>query len=98
VFNFLGEHVRTFPAFGFVASSKRLKKYSRYTDQYSLIVESGYGGNMYVYYLTPDGMTAKQVIVRLGVDSLGIGYIQGVGVVIIGQMNSTTEVIFVRGL
>jgi hypothetical protein len=90
-FDFLGRHLMTFPAFQFVASSKRLRKYCRYTERFALIVESGRGGNMYVYYRPEDGVIAKQVIVRLRVDSLGIGYIEGEGIILIGESGQTGE-------
>lgn len=85
VFDMLEGHLFSIPAFGFVASSKRLRKYCRYTERFALIVESGTGGNMYVYYRPDDGIIAKQVIVRLGLDSLGVGFIEGEGVIIIGE-------------
>lgn len=85
VFDFMGRHISTVPAFQFVASSKRLRKYCRYTNRFALIVEGGRGGNMYVYYQPDDGVIAKQVIVRLRMDSLGIGFIEGEGVIIIGE-------------
>jgi CS domain len=98
IFNVFEGHVRTFPAFNFVASSKRLKKYCRYTDQYALIVESGRGGNMYVYYMPDDsGQVAKQLVVRLGVESLGVGLL-GEDVVIVGESERGPEALIVRGL
>jgi len=92
VFDFEGKHTLTVPAFQFVASSKRLKKYCRYTETFAVIVESGRAGNMYVYYQPEDGVTAKQIIVRLGMDSLGIGYIEGEGVIIIGEIGENAQV------
>jgi len=97
-FNVDGQHVMTAPAFGFVSSSKRLRKYLRYTDSFSLIVESGSGGNMYVYYLPQNGITAKQIVVRLGLDSLGIGFISSQGVVVIGHVDNVPQAVLVTGL
>ena len=91
-------HVMTVPAFSFVASSKRLRKYCAYTERFAMIVESGRGGNMYVYYLPQDGLEAKQIIVRLGVDSLGIGVIDGDKVVLIGEGVEGFEAVVVGGL
>jgi hypothetical protein len=91
-------HVMTVPAFSFVASSKRLRKYCAYTERFALIVESGRGGNMYVYYLPQDGLEAKQVIVRLGLESLGIGVIEGDRVVVIGEAVEGFEAVVVGGL
>lgn len=98
VFDVVAGHVMTVPAFSFVASSKRLRKYSRYTDEFAVIVESGKGGNMYVYYLPPDGAIAKQIVVRLGMDSLGVGFVPGEGVVIIGEGHDGFEGVVVGGL
>ena len=91
-------HIMTFPAFSFVASSKRLKKYCGYTDRFAVIVEGGRGGNMYVYYLPQDGLEAKQLIVSLGVESLGIGVIEGEGVVVIGEGSEEFEAVVVADL
>lgn len=93
VFDVTAGHVMTVPAFSFVASSKRLRKYCGYTDRFAMIVESGRGGNMYVYYLPQDGLEAKQVVVRLGVESLGVGLIEE-GVVVLGEL----EAVVVTGL
>jgi len=93
-----GQHVMTIPAFSFVASSKRLRKYCAYTERFALIVESGRGGNMYVYYLPEDGLEAKQVIVRLGVESLGIADMGGDRVVVIGEGVGGYEAVVVGGL
>jgi hypothetical protein len=98
VFDVLNGHSVTFPAFSFVASSKRLRKYSRYTDEFALIVESGRGGNMYVYYLPHDGVVSRQIVVKLGVDSMGVGLISGEGVVIIGEGAHGFEALLVEGL
>jgi len=98
VFDMVAGHVMTVPAFSFVASSKRLRKYSRYTDDFAVIIESGKGGNMYVYYLPQDGEIAKQIVVRLGLDSLGVGFVPGEGVVIIGEGENGFEGIVVGGL
>jgi hypothetical protein len=98
VFDVLDGHTITFPAFSFVASSKRLRKYSRFTDEFALIVESGKGGNMYVYYLPPDGVIAKQMVVKLRVDSLGVGSVAGEGVVIVGEGADGFEALVVGGL
>jgi hypothetical protein len=93
----IGGHVVTFPAFSFVASSKRLRKYVKFTERFALIVESGRGGNMYVYYIPEDGLVAKQVVVRLGVESLGIGLVEE-GVVLIGEGDGGFEAVVVGGL
>lgn len=93
VFDVTAGHIMTVPAFSFVASSKRLRKYCGYTDRFAMIVESGRGGNMYVYYLPQDGLEAKQVVVRLGVESLGVGLIEE-GVVVLGDL----EAVVVTGL
>ena len=98
VFDIIGGHVTSFPAFSFVASSKRLRKYCRYTEEYAVIVESGMGGNMYVYYLPQDGLVAKQVIVKLGVESLGVGVIVGEGVVVLGEGQGGFEAVVIGGL
>jgi hypothetical protein len=91
-------HVRTFPAFSFVASSKRLRKYCRYGEEYVVIVESGRGGNLYAYYLPEDGVLAKQVVLRLGVESIGVGMIQGDKLIILGEVDDVFEVVIVGGL
>jgi len=95
-----GVHEISVPAFAFVASSKRLRKFVRYTDRFACIVESGKGGNMYVYYVPDEerGETARQVVVRLGVDSLGIGLIRDVGIVVIGEGKDGYEAVIVGGL
>ena len=98
VFAVGGLHVRTFTAFSFVASSKRLRKFCRYTDEFAVIVESGRGANLYAYYLPEDGLTAKQVVVRLGVDSIGIGMIEGYGIIVLGEMEDGSEAVVVGGL
>lgn len=98
VFDVIDGHTLSVPAFNFVASSKRLRKYCRYTDEFAMIVESGRGGNMYVYYLPENGVTAKQLVIRVGVDSLGIGLIKGEGVVIIGDGEKGPEAVVVGGL
>lgn len=98
VFDVTGGHVMSFPAFSFVASSKRLRKYCRYTEEYAIIVESGQGGNMYAYYLPQDGLVAKQVVVKLGVESLGVGMIVGEGMVVLGEGQEGFEAVVVGGL
>lgn len=98
VFDAVMGHSMTFPAFSFVASSKRSKKYCRYTEKFAVIVESGRRGNMYVYYLPQDGLVSKQLVVRLGVESLGIGVIKGNDVVVIGEGDRGFEAVMVRGL
>ena len=98
VFDVVAGHIMTVPAFSFVASSKRLRKYCRYTDEFAIIVESGKGGNMYVYYLPQDGAIAKQIVVRLGMDSLGVGFVSGEGVVVIGEGRDGFEGVVVGGL
>jgi len=98
VFDIGQGHVMTVPAFSFVASSKRLRKYCAYTDRFAVIVESGRGGNMYVYYLPQDGLEAKQMIVRMGVESLGVGWIEGEGIVLLGEGIAGFEAVVVGGL
>jgi hypothetical protein len=98
VFDVTEGHVISFPAFGFVASSKRLRKYCRYMEEYAVIVESGRGGNMYVYYLPQDGLVAKQVVVKLDVESLGVGVIRGEGIVVLGEGKEGFEGVVVGGL
>jgi hypothetical protein len=90
-------HVVTIPVFSFVASSKRLRKYVRFTERFAVIVESGRGGNMYVYYVPEDAVVGKQVVVRLGVESLGIGIVSE-GVVVIGEGYGGFEAVVVNGL
>jgi hypothetical protein len=98
VFDAVKGHVMTVPAFSFVASSKRLRKYCRYTEQYAVIVESGRGGNMYVYYLPQDGLVAKQAVVRMGVESFGVGEIVGEGIVVLGEGREGFEAVIIGGL
>jgi len=98
VFDIGGRHARTFTAFSFVASSKRLRKFCRYTEEFAVIVESGQGANLYAYYLPEDGLIAKQVVVRLGIDSIGIGMIEGYGIIILGEMEDGSEAVVVGGL
>jgi hypothetical protein len=98
VFDVMDGHLMSFPAFSFVASSKRLRKYCRYTEDYAVIVESGRGGNMYVYYLPQDGLVAKQLVIRLGVESLGIGIVDREGIVLIGESDRGFEAVVVGGL
>jgi hypothetical protein len=52
---------------------------------------------MYVYYIPEDGLVAKQVVVRLGVESLGIGLVEE-GVVLIGEGDGGFEAVVVGGL
>ena len=98
VFEVGGAHTRTFAAFSFVASSKRLRKYCRYTEEFAVIVESGRSGNLYAYYSPEDGLVAKQVVVRLGVDSVGIGMIEGQGIIVLGEKEDGSEAVVVGGL
>jgi hypothetical protein len=91
-------HKRTFPAFSFVASSKQLRKYCRYTEGFAIIVESGWGGNLYAYHQLGEGLVAKQVVVRLGVESMGIGFVEGMGVVILGEMDGGVDAVVMGGL
>jgi hypothetical protein len=44
-----------------------------------------------------DGLIAKQVVVRLRVESIGIGLIKGNGVVILGEMDGGVQAVVVRG-
>lgn len=98
VFDVVEGHERTFAAFNFVASSKRLRKYCRYREGVAVIVESGWGGNLYAYYEPGEGLVAKQVVVRLGVDSIGIGFVEGMGFVILGETDGGAEAVVVGGL
>jgi hypothetical protein len=98
VFDVVQGHERTFPAFGFVASSKRLRKYCRYTRGVAVIVESGWGGNLYAYYEPVDGLFGKQVVVRLGLESMGIGFVEGTGVVILGDRDGGVDAVVVGDL
>jgi hypothetical protein len=91
-------HKRTFPAFSFVASSKQLRKYCRYTEGFAIIVESGWGGNLYAYHQLGEGLVAKQVVVWLGVESMGIGFVEGMGVVILGEMDGGVDAVVMGGL
>ena len=61
-------------------------------------MESGQGANLYAYYLPGDGLIAKQVVVRLGIDSIGIGMIEGYGIIILGEMEDGSEAVVVGGL
>jgi hypothetical protein len=83
-------HERTFPAFSFVASSKWLRKYCRDTEGFAAIVETGLGGNLYAYYEPGEGLVAKHIVVRLGVESIGIRFVDGMEVIILGEMEELT--------
>jgi hypothetical protein len=49
-------------------------------EGFAVILESGWGRNLYAYYEPGEGLIAKHVVVRLGVESIEIGFVEGMGV------------------
>ena len=67
----LPTHLRTYPALGYIAASKRMKRYIKFVPEASIIIEAGHSGQIYIYRHTT-ATHGAQSLLRLGIDVMGV--------------------------